>query len=887
MNYNQKVDLLNQIAESYVLLDKDNTEDINNFKLLVSQFLEGYDGEPYDCKCHAEKINSIVSTHVDENTKISDDDWENIHASIRSMQSCLNTFIQENDVESVNFIEESIESASIVSENKEKPVVENMYVLPEWIDQNVFQDFLIAQKTVLDEIESDIISIEKGDEHRMGEFKRRIHTLKGEAGMMAMDDLGSVCHIIEDYIDQNVDLTAMVDILLQIKDWIESSLEAYAGGELPQPSGNTIISLFTSETSINQDNEVDDNSTEESDDNENNDDSFIKVDPVPVERDEETASMLVDFVVESEDGLSDTDEILINAEKGGFDSEMINAIFRAFHTMKGVAGFLELDDIKALAHVTETLLDKARDREIVLEGPVLDIVFDATKAMRLMTQDIRIAVDEGREFFTLNILQKLIDRIQDILDGLSGKNIGAVQAKADIQVDDKVGDILQKTTGISLAAIEDALNRQKDTGRKIGEELIASGDAKAQQIAEALRAQKNVRTTRNVKISEAIKVDADRLDRLVDMLGELVITESMVSRALLNIDISQLGIDRHLGQLDKITRELQEIGMSLRMIPIRATFQKMSRLVRDISRRSNKPVECVLSGEDTELDKTVVDNIGDPLIHMVRNAVDHGLEALPEDRIKNGKSATGRINLRAFHRGGSIYIEVEDDGRGLDKSVILKKAIDRGLISEDHQLDDQGIYSLIFKPGFSTASQVTEISGRGVGMDVVKKNVESLRGRIEIASEFGKGSRFSISLPLTLAIIDGMVVTVGTEHYIIPTLCINRSIQPIKTQIESVLGKGEMLKLNNELIPIKRISNMFCIESNITELTEGLLVVVEESGKRIALFVDNLVGQQQIVIKSLGDALKKVDGIAGGAIMANGKVGLILDVSGVVGIAST
>jgi len=370
------------------------------------------------------------------------------------------------------------------------------------------------------------------------------------------------------------------------------------------------------------------------------------------------------------------------------------------------------------------------------------------------------------------------------------------------------------------------------------------------------------------------------------MIGELVIAESMVSQSEELRELNSTKLARHLSQLDKITRELQEMATSLRMVPLRSTFQKMARLVRDLAKKSGKPVEFVMTGEDTELDKSVVDKIGDPLVHMVRNAVDHGIEVSPEERRKRGKPPVGRIELRAFHKGGNIHIEIEDDGRGLDCEAILAKARERGLVREGDSLSEREIFNLIFQPGFSTAKVVTDVSGRGVGMDVVKRNIEALRGQIEIQSEPGKGSVFSIRLPLTLAIIDGMVVRVGAERYIVPTLNIVRSVRPRPQDLSTVLHRGEMLSLQGELIPLFRLAELFEIEGAQQDPTEGLVVVVEDEGRQIGLLTDELVGQQQIVIKTLGEALQGVRGISGGAIMPDGRVGLILDVGGLIRLAS-
>jgi two-component system chemotaxis sensor kinase CheA len=316
------------------------------------------------------------------------------------------------------------------------------------------------------------------------------------------------------------------------------------------------------------------------------------------------------------------------------------------------------------------------------------------------------------------------------------------------------------------------------------------------------------------------------------------------------------------------------------MVPIKSTFQKMVRLVRDLARSSGKKILLTMEGEDTEIDRNVVDELYEPMVHMIRNSVDHGLET-PEERVAAGKKAEGDIQLKAFHRGGKIVVEISDDGRGLNRSRILEKARANGLISDDSKLSDEEINSLIFHPGFSTAKEVSDISGRGVGMDVVKKAIEKLRGRIDIQTTTGKGSTFVISLPLTLAIIEGMLVRIGQERYVLPALSIIESFRPSREQYSTVEGKGEMILSRGRLIPLVRLDKLFEGQSHVEAPWDGLVVVVEYDGKYMCLLLDELLGKEEVVIKSMGEIMKDVPGIAGGAIMGDGRVGLILDMAGI------
>jgi two-component system chemotaxis sensor kinase CheA len=330
---------------------------------------------------------------------------------------------------------------------------------------------------------------------------------------------------------------------------------------------------------------------------------------------------------------------------------------------------------------------------------------------------------------------------------------------------------------------------------------------------------------------------------------------------------------------------LQELSLSLRMVPVRATFQKMARLVRDLSKKINKPIDFHTFGDETELDKTVVDQIGDPLMHMVRNSVDHGIEASIDERLAAGKPAHGQIVMRAFHRGGNIHIEIEDDGRGLDRERILAKARERGLIEENAHLTDRETFGLIFQPGFSTAEKITDVSGRGVGMDVVRRNIEALRGSVEMRSEAGRGTCFTMRLPLTLAIIDGMVVRVGENRYIIPTLSVVELLRLKSHDVSTVKQRGEMFQVRERLLPLLRVAALF--EQGILDRdpASGITVVVEGASTMAGLLVDEVLGQQQAVIKNLGKGLEGRQGIAGGAIMPDGKVGLILDIHGLLEMA--
>jgi two-component system chemotaxis sensor kinase CheA len=379
-----------------------------------------------------------------------------------------------------------------------------------------------------------------------------------------------------------------------------------------------------------------------------------------------------------------------------------------------------------------------------------------------------------------------------------------------------------------------------------------------------------------------VKVDTGKLDGLLDLVGEMVIAQSLVGQ-----NLSQLaGVDpqlaRNTAQLSRITKELQRVSMSLRMVPIRGVFHKMARVTRDLGVRQNKKVRYLTSGDDTELDRGVVEELNDPLLHMIRNSMDHGIETA-EKRLATGKPALGTLQLRAYHQGGNIVVEIEDDGAGLNRDRILKKAIERGVATPNQSLTDEEVFSFIFAAGFSTAEKVTDLSGRGVGLDVVRRNIERLRGRVDISSRLGQGTLFKITLPLTLAIIDGLIVKVGEERYIIPTLSVRESFRPRADMISRVQGRGEVVNVRGRLIPLLQLHELFRVKPKSTDPTEGIIVVVESGASLRCLRVDSLLHKQEVVIKNINDMMiHKNPVLAGAAILGDGQVGLILDVNALV-----
>lgn len=558
---------------------------------------------------------------------------------------------------------------------------------------------------------------------------------------------------------------------------------------------------------------------------------------------ENDIDLLREFINESHEHLQNVELGVLTLEEHPTDEGTLNSIFRAFHTFKGGSGFLNLIPINRLAHELESLLDLARQHKLAITAPVINLILVGGDTLKQFVHQIDAQVNGTKQPAPILI---------------------------------PIGGILKRIKRV----LEEEANPSAHSAEPVTQKTI--NEAKAAEDAETATAEKQMESSgaRNT-VSSFVKVDTIKLDGLVDLVGEMVIAQSMVAQdSDLQHNASQRMV-RNLAQLGRITKELQRVAMSLRMMPIRSTFQKMTRLVRDVSVKAGKQVELHLSGEETELDRTIVEEISDPLIHMVRNAVDHGIETA-EKRMAQGKSPFGSVWLRAFHKGGNIVIEIRDDGAGLNPAKLLAKAVEKGMVPAGAQISDKEIFNLIFAPGFSTAEKVTDISGRGVGMDVVRRNIEHLRGRVDIESVLGQGTTFSIYLPLTLAIIDGLLVSVGTERFILPTLSVRESFRAVPGMISSVHERGEMVNVRGRLLPLLRLYQHFNIATPITNPEDGVLVVLEADDQSRCLLVDQLIGKQEVVIKNLGQVFKGNPSLAGAAILGDGRVGLILDVNALV-----
>ncbi len=593
--------------------------------------------------------------------------------------------------------------------------------------------------------------------------------------------------------------------------------------------------------------------------------------------------MMDAFLTESADLIGGAEEALLTLEENPEDMDAVSTVFRAFHTIKGTSGFLELKPISDLAHRAESLLSQVRDREIRYGGGYADLALRSIDLLKDLLATAQGAIN-GKPFLIFEEYDELIGLL-DHPEAAGSETASSETPSSETPSQETREPETDASSSEEPMFDADAALSDKDAGEEEKAFAPSSPISDKNKKEEADEKKTTSRDTSKGFVESSIRVPVDRLDRFIDMVGELVVAHSMVAQDEVVTDGQNHELLKKVGQSGKIVRELQGMSMSMRMIPLKTTFQKMARLVRDLSRKAGKNITFFTEGEDTEIDRNMVDIINDPLVHMVRNAVDHGIES-PTERERAGKPVNGTVQLDAYHSAGNVVVEIRDDGKGLDREGIIAKAGDRGLIADREALTDREIYNLIFEPGFSTAATISEVSGRGVGMDVVKTNIESLRGSVEIQSTPGRGCLFKMSLPLTLAIIDGMVVRLRDQKYVIPTISIVRSVQPEKSDMNTVFQRGEMLKLQGRLIPLFRLGELFGIEGAETDYTKAIVVVVEDDDRQAGLMVDELIGSQQIVIKTLGEALGDIPGISGSAIMPNGRVGLILDVGGLVRMAN-
>jgi two-component system, chemotaxis family, sensor kinase CheA len=578
------------------------------------------------------------------------------------------------------------------------------------------------------------------------------------------------------------------------------------------------------------------------------------------------------FFEESREHLDEIEQLLLKLDVENPNIDQLNAVFRAAHSIKGGSATFGFNDMTAVTHVLESILDRLRKKEIALQTAMIDVFLQATDVIKLQLNG-HIKAKPADPAIIETITAQLLALCADIKPMLptpaqetkADDDFGFFDAEPAEKVDDGFGFFELETTPSSATKPAPTLVTEPAVIENRRQDRRASDRRGDDSSAE----------------SNSIRVNIDKVDQLINLVGELVISEAMLTQSLSNAPPSILqAISANLAQLERNTRDLQESVMSIRMMPISNLFNRFPRLVRDIAAKLNKEVELVTLGDETELDKSLIERIADPLTHLIRNSLDHGIES-PKQRVATGKPAKGKIILSAMHQGGSIVIDVIDDGAGLNRDKIISKAKQRG-IALPSTITDEHLWNIIAEPGFSTADSVTDISGRGVGMDVVNRNIADMGGEIFIETTEAQGCKISIRLPLTLAILDGMTVSLGDNLFVIPLNAITETLQPKLEDLKSVANAGSMVNVRGEYVPIIALHKTFNIATEVIEPTQGMLVIVEAYGKKAALLLDSLVGQQQVVIKSLETNFRKINGISSATILGDGTVALIIDVPSII-----
>jgi two-component system chemotaxis sensor kinase CheA len=708
--------------------------------------------------------------------------------------------------------------------------------------------FIEEATEIIEKLDIDIINYEEDPENKelLNELFRGVHTLKGSANSFGFSRLGGFVHHFEDILDYYRDGDTSVpidaiDVFLNAVDVIKETLwlEVDAKEGVPANYDSTLEAIKNLLSSKGNESTGEDLPMLDLADEFGNIDEEVIV------------------VVQEEQNIEDTlaieSEVTIQIPIAGEGKSLYKIV-------------LKLD-----TDIYHRGYDHGRFFQLLSEkGKVLQSRWNISKTKKIEEFDPEVNYWSDVELYLES--DESIDSIEEVFlfvepEEFSLSLVNVIEEDKPLE-EKKVQPVVVEEKPLVKEVIVPKVEAKTTAPKK---EAVESKEVEFEKLPEEQHRRKDDKRS-------FVKIDTQKLDELFDSVGEMVITQNFVAE---NEEIRKLNspqLTRTIENLSKITRLIQNRVMALRMVPVHDTFDKMKRVVRDASRKVNKEIEFKLDGEETEVDKTMVDSLSDPLIHIVRNAIDHGIEATAEDRKAAGKSAVGHVLLRAYHKGGNIAIEVRDDGRGINKEKVYAKALEKGIISANDDLTDQQIYGLIMQAGFSTADVISDISGRGVGLDVVRSSIEKLQGKVEIDSKVGEGSVFTILLPLTLAIIDGMIVESAGDMFIVPTLSVVESFIPTKDIIHTARGKGEFVDLRGEMIPIMRLNEVLGIYDKHPEIWESTLLCVESENGKYALLIDDLVGRQQVVIKPLGKALAKLEGISGGAIMGNGDIALILNI---------
>jgi len=754
-------------------------------------------------------------------------------------------------------------------------------------DPELVEGFIADSREMIDEVEPYLIELQKSfeaegdvDEEILNTIFRLFHSLKGAAGFLHLDNVTRVTHEAETLLNHlregKITLNdTQLDMIFKASDFIrkllsvieekgndqgfeseaEEIVEALRKAIL-YPVGNASSDeqpVMCGEHSAIPSCGPSDSVSPPTDDGEAS---------TTHERLLITPEMKKQFIEESDELLEEVEQNLLALEGGEGQGEGLAGAFRNIHSFKGNCGFFGYSELERLSHKSETVLEHMKNGSIEACGENISVLLRIVDMLRGGIADVSEG-GQGR----IQGCDLLLELLDDMIPASTGED--AAEPKP-------IGEILVERGDATPEAVESALEVQS---KPLGELLVDMGKTPPKAVEKALSQQGKQGKTKKV-VRRDIRVDLDKLNELNDLVGELVTAQAMVIR---NPDLRGYELEnfeKAAHHLEQISSSLQDVAMSLRMIPVSGLFRKMMRLVHDLSRKAGKRMDLRMKGEETEVDKTVIEVISDPLVHIIRNSVDHGIEP-PDERERVGKNPTGMVELEAKHEGGEVWITVRDDGKGLDRERILAKAMQKGLIEGDGKdMDDKEIFGLIFEPGFSTAEKVTDISGRGVGMDVVRRNIDQLKGRVDVQSTTGEGTTISIRIPLTLAIIEGMLVRSGESRYLIPLLAIKESFRPKLEHVTVMPGGQEMVRVREELLPVARLSHVYCLGNGNGRLDEGILIILENQRKSMCLFVDEILGQMETVIKGLPGFMGNIQGVSGCTILGDGEVSLILDVGG-------
>lgn len=647
------------------------------------------------------------------------------------------------------------------------------------------------------------------------------------------------------------------------------------------------------------------------------------------------------FFDEADELLADMEQHLLDLVPEAPDSEQLNAIFRAAHSIKGGAGTFGFTILQETTHLMENLLDEARRGEMQLNTDIINLFLETKDIMQEQLDAYKSSAEPDAASFEyicnalrqlaleakgeasapvvpaaklsvvdaaakpdsapdapagkmrvvlsrlkeneVNLLEEELGNLATLSNVVKGKDSLAATLDGGIGQDDIVAVLCFVIEADQIAFETEAAAVEVPAPAEIAPAVVAAAPALKAVPKETAAPARGEKPAARSSESTSIRVAVEKVDQLINLVGELVITQSMLAQRSNELDpVTHGDLITSMGQLQRNARDLQESVMSIRMMPMEYVFSRFPRLVRDLASKLNKQIELTLMGSSTELDKSLIERIIDPLTHLVRNSLDHGIE-LPENRVAAGKSPVGNLVLSAEHQGGNICIEVTDDGAGLNRERILAKAISQGMAVNENMTDEE-VGMLIFAPGFSTAEQVTDVSGRGVGMDVVKRNIQEMGGHVEIQSKQGAGTTIRILLPLTLAILDGMSVKVADEVFILPLNAVMESLQPHEEDLHPLAGGERVLEVRGEYLPLVELWKVFEVDGAKTEATQGIVVILQSAGRRYALLVDQLIGQHQVVVKNLESNYRKVPGISAATILGDGSVALIVDVSALQGL---